>query len=70
MLKTKKHKTNLKPHKLCCSGVKAEEIRKGRIWAVLKEIWKVFLEILPLQKSNEKRRQTSEKSKEKHKKNK
>ena len=41
---------------LCCtevpmSGVKPEEIRKGRILAGLKDIWRVCLEILPLQKS-------------------
>ena len=41
-------------------GVKTEEIRKGRIWAGLRGIWWVCLEILPLQKSKEKRRKTKE----------
>ena len=36
-------------------GVKTEEIRKGRIWAGLRDIWRAFLEIIPLQKSKEKR---------------
>ena len=37
------------------SGVKTEEIRKGRILVVLRVMWRVFLEILPLQEeSNEK----------------
>ena len=40
------------------SGVKTEEIRKGRILAGLRDIWKVFLEILPLHKSKEKRGET------------
>ena len=36
------------------SGVKTEEIRKGRILADLRDIWRVCLEILPLHKSKEK----------------
>ena len=39
-------------------GVKTEEIRKGRISTGSRDIWRVLLEILPLQKSKEKRRQT------------
>ena len=46
--------------------VKTEKIGKGRILANLKDIWRVFGEILPLQKSNEKEKQkTSRKAKEK-----
>ncbi len=33
---------------------KTENINKGRIWADLKDMWRVFGEILPLQKSNDK----------------
>ena len=51
-------KTRTKVKWSCFTGVKTEEIRKGRILAGLRAIWKVFLEILPLQKSNEKRRKT------------
>ena len=40
------------------TGVKTEEIRKGRILGGLRGVWKVFSEILPLQKSKEKRRKT------------
>ena len=42
----------------CKKGVETTEIRKGRIWAGLRDIWRVFLEILPLQKSKEKRGKT------------
>ena len=34
----------------CLTGVKTQEIRKGRILAGLRDIWRVFLEILPLHK--------------------
>ena len=37
------------------SGGHAEEIRKGRILAGLRNIWRVLLEILPLHNSEEKR---------------
>ena len=40
------------------SGVKTEEIGKGRILADLRDILRDFGEILPLQKSNEKPRKT------------
>ena len=43
------------------AGVKTETIGKGRILGGLKAIWRVFLEILPLQKSKEKRRKNDEK---------
>ena len=36
------------------AGVKTEEIRKGRIWAVLRDIWRVFAS----QKTNEKQIKT------------
>ena len=45
------------------SGVKTKEIPKGRIWAGLRAIWTLFLEILPLQKSKEKHAKTWEKPK-------
>ena len=41
-------------------GVKTEEIRKGRIFPGLRDIRRVFLEIVPLHKSKEKRGQTEE----------
>ena len=47
---------------LSYTGVKTKEIRKGRIWAGVRDIWRVFLEILPLQKSEEKRGKTLEKN--------
>ena len=50
------------------AGVKTEEIRKGRILAGLRDIWKVFLEILPLQNSKEKKREKPEKNQEEPKK--
>ena len=40
------------------AGVKTEKIRKERILAGLRDIWRVCLEILPLHKSVEKRRKT------------
>ena len=39
-----------------CTRVKTEEIRKGRILAVFRAIWRVFLGILPLQKSKAKQK--------------
>ena len=39
------------------AGVKTEEIRGGRIVVGLRDIWRVCLEILPLQQSKEKREQ-------------
>ena len=45
------------------AGVKTGEIRKGRIWGVFRAIWRVFLEILPLHKSKEKRRKNIRKYK-------
>ena len=38
---------------VCVTGVKTEEIRKGRILVGLRYIWRVFLEIRPLLKSKE-----------------
>ena len=35
-------------------GVQTAEIRKGRILAGLRDMWRVLLEILPLQESEEK----------------
>ena len=46
-------------------GVKTEEIRKGRILAGLTDIWRVFLEIRPLQKSKEKPRKNLRKTNKK-----
>ena len=43
------------------AGVKTDKICKGRILAGVRDIWSVFLEILPLQKSKEKHRKTYEK---------
>ena len=43
------------------TGVKTEKIDKGRIWADLGDIWRICLEILPLQKSKEKPRKPNEK---------
>ena len=40
------------------SGVDTEKIGKGRILADLRDICKVFVEILPLQKSKDKPRKT------------
>ena len=40
------------------SGVKSDNFCKGRILADVVDIWRVFLEILPLQKSKEKPRKT------------
>ena len=34
----------------CYAGVKTEEIRKGRHLVGLRDVWRVFLEILPLHK--------------------
>ena len=39
---------------LLFSGVKLKKIDKGRMLADLKDIWMVCVDILPLQKSNEK----------------
>ena len=38
------------------TGVETEEIREGRILAGVRNIWRVFLDILPCQKSKEKLR--------------
>ena len=43
------------------TGVKTEEIRKGRIWAGVRDIWRICLEILPLHKSRAKRRKPNKK---------
>ena len=43
---------------LSSSGVKTEKIRKRRILAGLRDVWRVFLEILPLQNSKDKRGKT------------
>ena len=37
------------------AGVNTEKIRKGRVLAGLTDIWRVFLEILPLHKSKERK---------------
>ena len=36
------------------TGVKTKKIHKGRIWGRFRDIWRVLLEILPVQKSKEK----------------
>ena len=51
-------KEDFKMREKVSSGVKTEEIREGRIWAGLMDIWSAFLEILPLHKSNEKQMKT------------
>ena len=42
------------------AGVKTEKIRKGKIWAGLRDTRRVFLEILPLHKSKDKPYKTKE----------
>ena len=41
-------------------GIKTEGIRKGRVFAGLRYVWKLFVEILPLQNSRKKPRNTSD----------
>ena len=48
-------KTSSNKNNMFVSGVKAEEIGTGRILAGSRDVWRVFLEILPSQKSEEKR---------------
>ena len=45
------------------SGIKLEKINKGRIWPDLRDIWRIFGEILPSQKSKENTRKNQRKAK-------